>query len=1685
MSSVQTQIAVTPNVHNLATSQIQKDYSEDSLNRQNSFGNSRSRGNMKGKHLTRSHAMRESTSPPRTPTPRTDHQLTSTNCGLASSSSSSSSSSTSSTHSPSQETNDCKMHVQSSTLLSPTPLLETPSVIVTSQHSQQQQQQQQQSVICNEADFPKLSPPKSSKSPRNSQSGNTNPNSGNSNNNNNNNNNNQNNNNTNRDLMDKFNNAHQQQCSTAPSAGSEHTNKIEFGNGNGKKVVLEITKTVDTGGGGNGSGGNCVASNSNSCNIEYMNNQTENSGNGSHYIHPDSRGIPQDGAISFYDKENRCPRNDSQNSNNSLSPDENQNSLTDSPSDISKHERMGKKHRTNSNSKSSKPRLKNMGSSSSMDGGNSNSTSGFISRDNLKITDSSMEQFTDQSGVDLVLFFKETLNKNPKDRNTLMKIEKDLIELAQDKTRHEMRFPAASSYNRMLIHRTAAFFGMEHNVDTATQQCVIVATTKGTRLPDIRFKSLFRERMSDEPRKSILKRDTHSFDDSRQSYLCPDRGTLDRKAKSFEEREEEYEKVRRRIFRNRENGEMMEEPYWNWSENSEQASRMRQSNKMLKVQSPQSNDMRNDGRPSVSKSHSFGGYGGPPPNNNNGNSGAPLLRGDSVNSTKSSGPRMFSKQDSIGSTSTPWRLSPSSSGYKTQTQSLRSDSVTPSPTGYGSDEHTPEPSVVHSPPPAPCGLVWAVTDIASVPRGSVLINPHTLQPIVNQDGSIYHFDPSNLPPSQAMASGVYSKSPLGVNMKKKQTDKHKLVSKMDNSSSSGNDLVSSSSSNGGGGGTSGEVVNNTIAESSTETVSESSTQTVVLAAISRDEENDSKDSSITKREMDDIQEETTGVSGEDCEKSAVTVTAKVFDRIEVQKFKHQATSPNIPSPDPEGPVQSNEIVPQNEPKIEVRAQPIQQPTTAELSNSSSSTPASTNDSKKDEPKNWSYTQSYQAIDGSTVFQTANTNPYSTTTYQQGPDGSVYAVPQGMVYTYPPPMDNEMQGYFMPVFDPSQQRDPNSLLPPGSQTIYQPTGGAAMLPVAAYPTTQFTGAPIYPGQVVYSSDQFAASGAAVAAAASGQMQQYPMTTTYPIGYPYPYNGYWGQTMTYYVPQQSLANAVPSSIIPQPTAPLQISNGVSTSLATTVSQVNASNHSSAPNNNNSHTVSGGGGGGGGRGKRATPPHHQQNSVQGNSHSVTSANATYQLGPGVPLALASEINGPTMYAIPQHAVFSSNMLPYTHQSTTTPANAAAATGVLTPLPHQPNAVISSLFNHPPLTSSNGPIPVEPPQPTSYSVHANVSSNHAAANTGTAQSAPSTPHSLSHHNQRNPPLFATPPILSSNYNSPIQNHYQSFTDAQHTGGNSSHTYEKRNSNGVGGMNKNKSSNNGGYSSNGRQNSSSSLYGTPNSNINNKPPAASNDISNQSMMPSNGIQGQRPMHMGQSKRINGADKSQNSLLNSPHMGINGGRSDSNHNGNSSSNQSTQNGSESKPRVSSGYRQKPSNLEFRRSVSQRNSPSANSNESNNNSPNSIVSGYTTSGGGGIPSYVATAADNQQSSPVYITRGAHIPPMHAAAQNAQAAAVVAAAAAANEATAAGCHQPIIGAYNHPGAPAGVYIKYGQTYFAHPTVALQNNRRSPPSDLRPQMAPITGMYPAMNMMISAPRQVQPRHPNPNYKGSRPSR
>lgn len=46
--------------------------------------------------------------------------------------------------------------------------------------------------------------------------------------------------------------------------------------------------------------------------------------------------------------------------------------------------------------------------------------------------DNSSEQYTDTTGADLEIFIPETLNRNQKDRNLMLRIEEELVQLAKD-----------------------------------------------------------------------------------------------------------------------------------------------------------------------------------------------------------------------------------------------------------------------------------------------------------------------------------------------------------------------------------------------------------------------------------------------------------------------------------------------------------------------------------------------------------------------------------------------------------------------------------------------------------------------------------------------------------------------------------------------------------------------------------------------------------------------------------------------------------------------------------------------------------------------------------------------------------------------------------------------------------------------------------------------------------------------------------------------------------------------------------------------------------------------------------------------------------------------------------------------------------------------------------------------------
>ncbi|KAK9877543.1 hypothetical protein WA026_018649 [Henosepilachna vigintioctopunctata] len=159
--------------------------------------------------------------------------------------------------------------------------------------------------------------------------------------------------------------------------------------------------------------------------------------------------------------------------------------------------------------------------------------------------DSSSEQYTDTTGIDLEIFIPETLNRNAKDRALMLRIEQELVNLAKDKNKTHYKFPPMSSYQRMLVHRCAAYFGMEHNIESSGK-CVVVNKSKNTRIPCVGFKEHIKDELlfGEEPRRSILKRDSNSMED--YNFKSPDRhfGLDNRRSKSFEEREEEYEKRR-------------------------------------------------------------------------------------------------------------------------------------------------------------------------------------------------------------------------------------------------------------------------------------------------------------------------------------------------------------------------------------------------------------------------------------------------------------------------------------------------------------------------------------------------------------------------------------------------------------------------------------------------------------------------------------------------------------------------------------------------------------------------------------------------------------------------------------------------------------------------------------------------------------------------------------------------------------------------------------------------------------------------------------------------------------------------------------------------------------------------------------------------------------------------------------
>ncbi|XP_066048066.1 cAMP-regulated phosphoprotein 21 isoform X8 [Chamaea fasciata] len=362
------------------------------------------------------------------------------------------------------------------------------------------------------------------------------------------------------------------------------------------------------------------------------------------------------------------------------------------------------------------------------------------------------QEYTDSTGIDLHEFLINTLKNNPRDRMILLKMEQEIIDFISDNNNHYKKFPQMSSYQRMLVHRVAAYFGMDHNVDQ-TGKSVIINKTSNTRIPEQRFSEHLKDEKGEESQKRfILKRDNSSIDkeDNQQNRILPFRD--DRRSKSIEEREEEYQRVRERIFAqdsvcSQENlfveNRLLEDSSicndmhkkrqlfrgnrdsigkTSGSRQSSTENELKWTDHQRPWSSTDSDSSNRNLKPAITKTASFGGI-------------TVLTRGDSSSSNRSTG--KLSKTGSESSSSAG-----SSGSLSRIHQPLQSASLVPGVTANSSGSMSyPENGMSGQVAPSNTSYIILPLEAAGIPPGSILLNPHTGQPFVNPDGTPAIYNP--------------------------------------------------------------------------------------------------------------------------------------------------------------------------------------------------------------------------------------------------------------------------------------------------------------------------------------------------------------------------------------------------------------------------------------------------------------------------------------------------------------------------------------------------------------------------------------------------------------------------------------------------------------------------------------------------------------------------------------------------------------------------------------------------------------------------------------------------------------------------------------------------------------------------------------------------------------------------------
>jgi hypothetical protein len=97
----------------------------------------------------------------------------------------------------------------------------------------------------------------------------------------------------------------------------------------------------------------------------------------------------------------------------------------------------------------------------------------------------SSQEHTDSTEIELHEFLVNTLKKNPRDRMLRLKLEQEILDFIGDNNQFK-KLPQMTSYHRMLLHREAAYFGTDHNVDQ-TEKAVIINKTTNMGIPEQGF----------------------------------------------------------------------------------------------------------------------------------------------------------------------------------------------------------------------------------------------------------------------------------------------------------------------------------------------------------------------------------------------------------------------------------------------------------------------------------------------------------------------------------------------------------------------------------------------------------------------------------------------------------------------------------------------------------------------------------------------------------------------------------------------------------------------------------------------------------------------------------------------------------------------------------------------------------------------------------------------------------------------------------------------------------------------------------------------------------------------------------------------------------------------------------------------------------------------------------------------